>query len=430
MTGTARLNDVEWALLGAEEHVVGLACTNEDDLDEVRAMVGPEAIESPSLRRLYRKACDLRDANVPANAVSLLKALPESGLDILRTVENADVCRATGTSLGTSVRLILDRHATRLLHERLTDVGSQLHTGEIQGDEYKWRTEAIIDEARQPSGVEEPRSLKHSLRDHFRTLEERHRTGGAVGLTTGFAKLDEMTTGLHGGEVFVLGARPGTGKSIFGLQVAAHVAAQGKRALFVSVEMPLGMCLDRLLSMEGRVPLRDIRRGHIAGWADRLHRTTEDIRDWPLDVRHAPGCKPSQFRALVSSAAEPDLIVLDYMQLMQPDDPKAPRQEQVADFSRTVKEVAGRSGAAMLVLAQLNRESSKGSRSPVLSDLRESGAIEQDADVVAFLHRPEQDRPTVQLNIAKQRNGPLGFVPLVLMGEHVRLETEETRWDA
>ena len=255
---------------------------------------------------------------------------------------------------------------------------------------------------------------------------------------TRFSEFDAMTGGLHPGEFVVLAARPSMGKTALALNIAENVGIHSRvPVLFVSLEMSSTELADRLLCSIAQVSGHKLRNGTVSrDERRRLVRVAGEIHSAPLFVDDSPSRTVTEIaagaRRIQRQEKRLGLIVIDYLQLVEPDNPRDPRQEQVARITRRLKAVAREVKVPILCLAQLNRqaEDSKDHR-PRLSHLRESGAIEQDADVVMFIHReeyyrrgPDKDEVEGQaeLIIAKQRNGPVGDVPLVWRKEFTRFE--------
>jgi replicative DNA helicase len=258
------------------------------------------------------------------------------------------------------------------------------------------------------------------------------------GLATGFTEYDTLTGGLHKSELIILAARPSMGKTALAMNFAEHVALEENvPTMFVSLEMSAIELADRLLCSVARVNSARLRNGTISAddRATLVHKANE-ISQAPLFVDDSPSRTMTEIAAGARRLKRREglgLIVIDYLQLIEPDNPRDPRQEQVARIARRLKGLARELDVPVLCLAQLNRqaEDSKDHK-PRLSHLRESGAIEQDADVVMFVHREEyyqnneEDKARVageaELIISKQRNGPIGDVKMTWLHEYTRFE--------
>ena len=292
---------------------------------------------------------------------------------------------------------------------------------------------AIMD-GRSSSAVSSISDVLHQAMDRMEArMRDDYVEGGAE---TGLADFDEKTGGLHNGELIILAARPSMGKTALAMNISEHVAfVQKLPVLFVSLEMSGIELADRMLCSLARVNGHRLRNGTLApDDQDRLVSKANEISDSPLFVDDSPSRTVSEIaaaaRRIKRRGGELGLIVIDYLQLIEPDNSRDPRQEQVAKIARRLKGVARELEVPLLCLSQLNRqaEDSKDHR-PRLSHLRESGAIEQDADVVMFVHREEyyhrgdertQYAGQAEIIIAKQRNGPIGDVPLTWEADYTR----------
>ena len=277
-------------------------------------------------------------------------------------------------------------------------------------------------------------------------INERYLNPGKFrGVQTGIKRLDRLTNGLHGGELIVIAARPGVGKSALSMNIVEHVAKQGKTVAVFSLEMSKQQIIERLLSAMSTVPLEYIKSGQLPGGASDLSKLRSaqeticsSMRLYGNDNSSVtPPEIASQCRRLKSQHGL-DLIVIDYLQLMSNGGSRSDgRQQEVADISRALKRLAMELNVPIIALSQLKRDAETrnlkgasgggGGGEPVLSDIRESGAIEQDADIVMFIHKESDggDNTKYTLIVAKHRNGETGNIPLYWMGKYVRFADEE-----
>ncbi|MCH1494827.1 MAG: replicative DNA helicase [Rubripirellula sp.] len=292
---------------------------------------------------------------------------------------------------------------------------------------------AIMD-GRSSQSVHSLSDVLHEAMDRMEArLSDDYDSGGAE---SGFAQFDEMTGGLHSGELIILAARPSMGKTALAMNVGEHVSINQKLpVLFVSLEMSGIELADRMLCSLARVNGHRLRNGTISTEdRERLVQKANEISQAPLFVDDSPSRTVSEIaaaaRRIKRREGELGMIVIDYLQLIEPDNSRDPRQEQVAKIARRLKGIARELSVPLLCLSQLNRqaEDSKDHR-PRLSHLRESGAIEQDADVVMFVHREEyyhrgdekaQFAGQAEIIISKQRNGPIGDVELTWEADFTR----------
>lgn len=263
-------------------------------------------------------------------------------------------------------------------------------------------------------------------RQTFSMIEKRSEQGGSItGIPTGFCDLDDLILGLNRNDLLVIAGRPSMGKTALALNVALHVALNGDPVLFNSLEMPADGLMTRMLSGMSGIDSRQLRRGFIQSnlWP-RLVNATSTIGNAPLFIDDKPDITPAEIRAKarrIKSEYGLGLLVVDYIQLLRVPGRHDTREQAVAEISRTLKAIARELEIPVIGLSQLNRQvDSRTDKHPLLSDLRESGAIEQDADVIAFIYRDEiydkrpdnPNRGLAEVEIAKHRNGPTGTVRL------------------
>jgi replicative DNA helicase len=348
----------------------------------------------------------------------------------------------SAANLSYYVDIVREKHLLRKMIQTCSNVVAKVY--EQEGD-----VETLLDEAeRDVLRISEERvevtsrTIKDLVKKAIATIEEFHqRQGMLTGVATGFVDLDRMTSGLHPGEMIVIAARPSMGKTSLAMNVAEHVAIEQHLPVGIfSLEMTAESLVLRTLCSRSRVNLRSVREGFLAerdfpkltGAAGRLAAA-------PLFIEDSSSLSILQLRAKARRMQQQygiKLFIIDYLQLLHSTARRAEnRQQEIADISSGIKALAKELHVPVIVLSQLNREVEKErNRKPRLSDLRESGAIEQDADLVGLLYRPSSgeddegapgpDTEAVQVNllIAKQRNGPTGEVPLTFLRAYTRFE--------
>ena len=275
--------------------------------------------------------------------------------------------------------------------------------------------------------------LSDSIEDAIREIEAAQKRGGdLVGVPTGFIELDELTHGLHPGQLIILAARPAVGKSTLALDFARHASIRAKKpTIFFSLEMGRTEIAMRMLSAESSIDLQSMRKGTISDsdWA-RLAAVRGQINDAPLYIDDSPNLTLVEIRAKCRRLAQQvglKMVVIDYIQLMTSGKKVESRQQEVSEFSRALKLLAKELRVPVIAISQLNRQLEQTKdKKPELSHLRESGSLEQDADVVVLLHREamgERDHPRAgeaDLILAKQRNGPTDHVSVSFLGHYSR----------
>lgn len=292
---------------------------------------------------------------------------------------------------------------------------------------------SIFDISMRKSGTNTLVHIREVLTQTYTSIEKLAKLKGEIGgVPTGYTDLDRLLTGLHGGELILVGARPSMGKTTFAINVAQQAAlSRGITVAVFSLEMPREQIAMRMLCTKANVDMQAVRRGTITD-EDWMNLT---IALGPLASTHmylddTPGLTPSQLRSRcrrLKTERGLDLIIIDYLQLMTSDKRSENRQIEVSEISRSLKGIALELHVPLIACAQLSRANAqRADKRPILSDLRDSGSIEQDADVVMFLHREEYydpetpDKNITEVIVQKQRNGPLGTVKLAFQGQYSR----------
>ncbi len=290
---------------------------------------------------------------------------------------------------------------------------------------------SIFDIVMNRQGGEELRPVGEALEVAYQKIEELAKLKGELaGVPTGFIDLDSMLTGLHPGELIIVGARPAMGKTSFAMNIAEHAALnKGKTTAIFTLEMPREQIAMRMLCSDARVDMQRVRKGtlHDDDWI-RLAKTLGPLSASHIYIDDTAGLSPTQLRSrcrrLMMDTGKLDLVVIDYLGLMRSDGRTESRNMEVSEISRALKAIALELKIPIVACAQLSRANKdRIDKRPVLSDLRDSGSIEQDADVVMFLHREEyynkdtEDKNIGEVIVSKQRSGPLGTVKLAWLSE-------------
>ena len=338
--------------------------------------------------------------------------------------------------------IVREKYLLRKMIQTCTSVVSRVyeHEGEVESllDEVERDILRISEDRVEASS----RTIKDLVHKAINTIEDFHqRQGMLTGIGTGFPDFDKMTSGMHAGEMIVIAARPSMGKTSLAMNIAEHVSIDQKLAVGVfSLEMTAESLVLRMLCSRSRVNLRSIREGFLAERDfPKLTGSAGKLAGAPLFIDDSSGLSILQLRAKARRMYQQygiKLFVIDYLQLLNSTSRRAEnRQQEISDISNGIKALAKELSVPIIVLSQLNRELEKEkNRKPRLSDLRESGAIEQDADLVGLLYKPssddddeaasqDQDALSVNLLIAKQRNGPTGDVALTFLRPYTRFES-------
>ncbi len=440
----------------AERAVLGGILGDNTVFSEVATLLQPEDFHQPAHSAIYEAILALQSA-IPPRPVDQLTITSElknrgtlgaaGGIAYLAELETSVPTTANTLSYA---RIVQEKAIKRRLIQacgELTDIAVEPSTAvEELLDEAQRRVFAIAE--RHQEG--DLRAFADVLDQTLELIDKLRETGGGVtGLPTGFVDLDHMLTGLHSGELIILAARPGVGKTSLALNIATHAALRSKRGVAVfSLEMPQDQLAMRLLSAETRIDMKRIREGRLGQpQMEKIQHSAGELWNAPLFIDDSGSLSSFDLRTKVRrlatklSTMDPPqklgLVVIDYLQLMHQRGAES-RQQEVQEISRSLKALAKELEVPIIALSQLNRkvEERRGQKGkPMLSDLRESGSIEQDADVVMFIHKdldeleesgpPAPGQPMeVELIVAKQRNGPTGSVYLLLFSEYTRFENK------
>jgi replicative DNA helicase len=300
-------------------------------------------------------------------------------------------------------------------------------------DEAEKKVFDIAERGVRGSGPEAIRSIVSKTLDN---IEKRFQDNTPItGIATGFTDFDRLTTGMQPGDLIIVAGRPSMGKTIMGMNVAEHAAIRSNKSVLVfSMEMPAESLALRMLSSLGRIDQNKLRTGKLMeeDWT-RLTSAVGLLGNAKLYIDETPALSPIELRARARRVArEKDklgLIVVDYLQLMRGSSNSENRTAEISEISRSLKALAKELNIPIIALSQLNRSlEQRPNKRPVMSDLRESGAIEQDADLIVFIYRDEvynddsPDKGTAEIIIGKQRNGPIGTVRLTFLGQYTRFD--------
>lgn len=405
--------------LDAECQVLGAVMHHAQVLDDL-ALTGEDfyQLRNGDLYNLLRRQ---HTAGNPTDSIATNRALAS---EPIRGVDGAYLSELYGglvTAANAEYYASLVREAAEL--RSVQQAGMVLSQAGVGGAEQaKTRARTILDalDTRDATSVVRASDL-------FDRVIEVMESGDGGASRTPWPELDEKITGLRPGEVITVGARTGQGKSVVGLNMAWHTALSGQPAVVFSVEMSNLTVMRRLIAMVAEIDLARLLKGrlHEVEW-QRVAKARDVIDAAPLFIDERSSLTPSDVRATVRSVARKapvGCVVVDYVQLMSPDRRVENRQQEVSECSRALKILAGDLGVPVVMLSQLNRNvENRMDKRPVLADLRESGSLEQDSDVVLLLHRDEESTPDVMdVGVAKNRNGPRTSVRLVWEGHYQRV---------
>lgn len=424
----------------AERALLGALLIDPRKVADVEGRLVPEDFYDPIHRNIYAAMLAIPDRSA-IDPILLKGQLSEAGeLDAataerLRVVEESALSAA---NVPNYVELVADKSIRRRLAKVAENIGelAQEAGSDIQAlcDEAEKLVFGVTDQGRKG----EPRQIKEILRETIALVSKMRDSKSLVtGMPTGIYQLDKQTTGFHPGELFILAARPGVGKTSLAMNIAVHAAARAEPRRGVAVfnlEMPANQLALRMLCAEARISQGKLKSGRLSSYdMELLLQHSAALWEAPIYVDDSSTLTIMELRSKARRLKQqvPDLgfIIIDYLQLMTSRGRSESRQLEIAEISRGLKSLSKELGLPILALSQLSRDVEKNKRRPQLSDLRESGSIEQDADCVMFIHREPESEPDgpggpipVELVIAKQRNCATGSFPMIFMSEFTRFE--------
>ena len=436
------------ANVDAERAVLGSILLKPDVCDDIALVVRAEDFSDESHQLLYRHLLDLHDSGKRIDATIVVERLKTQG-DFERiggAAALADVVQAVPHAAHAThyAAIVRDKALLRSMIDAGTDILRDAYDASDEPRQLLARAEEKIFSILERRSSAEAKPIQSVLEEVMVRMDARMKHEHTIGgVETGFTDLDQLCGGLHNSELVILAARPSMGKTAFAMNIAEHASINLKQpVLFVSLEMAALELADRLLCSAAQVNGHRLRNGTISQEdRRRLVQKSSEIGTAPLFIDDTPSRTLTEIAAVARRLKRKQglsMIVIDYLQLIEPDNPRDPRQEQVARIARRLKGMSRELDIPVLCLAQLNRQAevSRDNR-PRLNHLRESGAIEQDADVVMFVHREEyyqtndEDRERVrgqaEIIIAKQRNGPIGDVKLLWQHDFTRFVSLEHR---
>ncbi|MDA8551908.1 replicative DNA helicase [Aquiluna sp.] len=421
----------------AEQSTLGGMLLSQEAVADVLEVVSGVDFYAPKHELIFIAVVTLFGRGEPTDVIAVTdylnkegNLLKAGGADYLHSLTSFVPTAANASYYG---KIVADKAILR----RLIDAGTRIAQS---GYESQGEVEDLVNQAQSEifqvatqSTKEDYVGLSESIDVAIRDIEMAQNRGGELtGISTGFSNLDAYTHGLHPGQLVIVAARPSVGKSTFALDMARNAAIkQNKPTIFFSLEMGRSEIAMRMLSAQSGIYLQSMRKGTLneGDWA-KLAGVRGQINDAPLFIDDSPNMSLVEIRAKCRRLAQQvdlKMVVIDYIQLMSSGKKVESRQQEVSEFSRALKLLAKELNIPVVALSQLNRqaEQSKDKR-PELSHLRESGSLEQDADVVVLLHREgifERDHPKAgeaDLILAKQRNGPTGTVTVAFQGQYSR----------
>jgi len=431
--------------LEAEQSLIGGILLDNAAWERIADLVNEVDFYRDDHRRIYRHIARLIDLGKPADVVTVFESLEKNGESeqaggLAYLAEVAD-----NTPSAANIRRYAEIVRERAILRKLVAVGDEIAASALSATGKDAKT--LLDEAegkvfeiaeagaRHASGFVSIQPILKQVVDRVQELYDRDNPNEVTGVPTGFVDLDAKTSGLQPSDMIIVAGRPAMGKTSFALNIAEHVAVDCRLPVAIfSMEMPGTQLATRFISSVGRIDQGKIRSGRLGDedW-QRLTAAMGKLYDAPLFIDETPGLNPIDLRArarrLSRQCGKLGLIVIDYLQLMSSSKESDNRSAELSEISRSIKSLAKELHVPIIALSQLNRSlEQRPNKRPVMSDLRESGAIEQDADIIMFIYRDEvynpdsADKGSAELIIGKHRNGPTGTVRMTFVGEYTRFE--------
>jgi replicative DNA helicase len=426
----------------AEQSVLGGLLLSADGWDAVAEAVTASDFYRPDHRLIFREIARLAEASEPVDVITVADKLEARG-ELAAAGGLAYLAElAQNTPSASNIRayaqVVSDRASLRKLIEAAQEIAESGFNPEGRSpdeliDEAERRIMQISEQGPKAGG---PLGVNPLLQNAIDRIEELFNSDGDItGLSTGFKDLDGMTSGLQPSDLVIVAGRPSMGKTSFAMNLVEHaILHQQKPILVFSMEMPADSLIVRMLSSVGRIDQGRIRNGKLEqeDWP-KLSTAVSKLKDVPLFIDDTPALTPTEVRSRARRTMREHgplgMIMVDYLQLMQVAGSSEGRTAEISEISRSLKAIAKEFQCPMVALSQLNRSlEQRPNKRPVNSDLRESGAIEQDADVIMFIYRDEvyneesPDKGVAEIIIGKQRNGPIGICRLAFMGHYTRFD--------
>ncbi|MFV9510328.1 replicative DNA helicase [Tepidibacillus sp. LV47] len=416
----------------AEQAVLGAILLDPNALMLVSEILSVDDFYRASHQKIYRSMLELSENGQPVDLITLTSDLQNKklleevgGVSYLTDLANAV---PTAANVEYYAKIVEEKAILRRLIRAATEIASTSYIESDNVEEILGEAERRILEILQKKYQDGFIPIKDVLMETIDRIEFLHQHKGEItGIPSGFIDLDRMTSGFQKSDLIIIAARPSVGKTAFALNVAQNVAARAKETVAIfSLEMPASQLVQRMVSAEGNLDAHKLRTGQMEedDW-QKLTMAISTLSEAPIYIDDTPGLTVYDIRAkLRRLKAEKGLglVVIDYLQLIHGRGKSDNRQQEISEISRQLKRIARELEVPVIALSQLSRAvEQRQDKRPMLSDIRESGSIEQDADIVAFLYRddyynPETEKQNiVEIIIAKQRNGPVGKVELVFL---------------
>ena len=426
----------------AEQSVIGGLMLAPDALDRVADCLTESDFYRHDHRLIYRAICALSEKNQPFDVITLGEWLDAQGQSESDDQTSYLIDLANNTPSAANIRAYAEIVRDKSVLRKLIDVGTEIINdcfqpeGRESAELLASAEQSVFKIAEQGlRGRSDFAAVSGVLKDVFDELYARFEQGGDItGLATGYSDFDALTAGLHPTDLIILAARPAMGKTTFALNIAEYAAIKSKKAVAVfSMEMSASQLAMRLISSNGRVKAQKLRTGKLEDedWP-RVNAAIKMLKDTKIFIDDTPAISPDVLRSKcrrLRREHDLGLVIIDYLQLMTVPGNNENRATEISEISRGLKALAKELNVPVIALSQLNRSlETRQDKRPVMADLRESGAIEQDADIIIFIYRDEyyhkesSDKGLAEIIIGKHRSGPTGACKLKFFGEYMRFD--------
>ena len=424
----------------AEKSVLGAAMLSKDALFDVMEVVKPADFYDENHKEIFQAMIDLNRKNAPVDALTVAEELKKrnslemvGGRAYIASLSSMTPTTSNAMEYG---RIVAEKASVRRLIETVDDIVTKGYDGTMDANQMLDYAESGIFEISQARQKGQYSHIRDVLVENLAIIDRAEQMdGGLTGITTGFSKLDEMTSGMQKSDLIILAARPAMGKTAFALSLARNAAVKGKASVMIfSLEMAKEQLTQRLLSMESKVDLQTLKTGRLErrDWDD-LNVALDILSNSNIHIDDTAGISIMEMKSKcrrLKAEAGLDLVIIDYLQLMNPEGKADSRTQEISVISRNLKLLARELDCPVLVLSQLSRApEQRTDHRPMLSDLRESGSIEQDADIVIFLYRDEYynkedtEKPgECEVIVAKHRSGPTGSVDVAWIERYTQFK--------
>ncbi|WP_028855665.1 replicative DNA helicase [Psychrilyobacter atlanticus] len=422
----------------AERSVLGGVLLKPDSLEDIVEIVKASDFYKGAHRNIYEAMLvayskgEVIDPVVLINTLKKQNKFEESGGEAIlyEIIEQVP----TAANILTYARIVKEKATLRKLGDIGTQIVEMTHEGYEDIDDILDKAEGMIFKIAENKESKDVIEVKDIISQEYERLEKlMDNKGMTTGISSGFKHFDEMTNGFHPSDLVILAARPAMGKTAFVLNLALEAAVEEKKSVMIfSLEMSNSQLLQRFLAAKARIPLSNLRNGFLEAdhWV-KLGSASSKLAESSIQIADMPNINVMEIRAMArraKAAGKLDMIIIDYLQLIKGRDKNGEsRQQEISDISRSLKIIARELEVPVIALSQLSRgPEQRADRRPMLSDLRDSGAIEQDADMVVFLYRDDyynedsEDAGIAEVIIGKQRNGPVGTVKLRFFHEYTQ----------